>query len=158
MVRAERFDQRDAACQKPRIDQFKAFRAAVVGVRNILAGLKRGVAEKHYVACARRHRAKLGNIGAVHCEDKIEFLEIVRADMAGTLLCNVNTVGSCDCDRAPIRLFALMPAAGTCRINLETIGKTGFSCNTRKDAFGERRAADVAHANKENADAFHEGT
>jgi hypothetical protein len=27
-----------------------------------------------------------------------------------------------------------------------------------ENAFGERRAADIAHANKENADAFHEET
>ncbi len=114
MVGAELVHQCDAAGQKPRIDQFEAFRATKVGVRNIFASLKRGIAEKHYVACARRHRAKLGNIGAVHCKDKIELFEILKADTAGTLPCNVNAVGSCDCDRASIGLFALMPAAGTC--------------------------------------------
>ncbi|AGB72772.1 hypothetical protein RTCIAT899_CH17045 [Rhizobium tropici CIAT 899] len=58
-------------------------------------------------------------------------------------------------NRAAIRAFSLMPAAGAGRINLELAATAGLAHQMPEYAFGEGRAADIARADEKNAVMIH---
>ncbi|KZS55595.1 hypothetical protein AS890_31075 [Rhizobium anhuiense bv. trifolii] len=97
----------------------------------------------------RRH------IVAVHGEDQIEIPEIPRLDAAGALPRYVDAVVFRSGDRTPVGWLAFMPAAGAGGIDGKIAGQTRFGDEIAKNSFRERRTAYIAHANEEDADAFH---
>ncbi len=58
-------------------------------------------------------------------------------------------------NRAAIRAFSLMPAAGTGRIDVEFAATAGFARQMPEYAFGEGRAADIAGADEKNPVTIH---
>ncbi|MDR6901157.1 hypothetical protein J2W52_002781 [Rhizobium miluonense] len=58
-------------------------------------------------------------------------------------------------NRAAIRAFSLMPAAGAGRINLELATTAGLISQTPEYAFSEGRAADIARADEKNPVTIH---
>jgi len=81
--------------------------------------------------------------------------DILYRDLASALSRDVYPVSSGRCDRAPIGMITLMPAARAGRIDLETTSKARLLDKMREDTLGQRRTADIAHANKQDANAFH---
>jgi len=95
------------------------------------------------------------DICAIHREYQVEMAEILRRYPTGALSGDVYPVISGRCDRTPIRMLALVPATGAGRIDFETISKTSRVDKMREDTLGKGRTADIAHANKQDANAFH---
>jgi len=74
----------------------------------------------------------------IHCQDQIEPVEINGFDAACALSGNVDAVAGGRGDRAAIRPFALMPTAGTSRIDFERRAAAGLSRKMPENAFGKR--------------------
>ncbi|GAA3092373.1 hypothetical protein GCM10010520_42930 [Rhizobium viscosum] len=62
---------------------------------------------------------------------------------------------ACGGDRASVGQFSLMPAAETGGTDMERLAKAFLPRDMAEYSLGKRRAADIAHANKEDADTFH---
>jgi len=99
--------------------------------------------------------AQLRDIRPVHGEDQIEIVKILEQYLAGALPGNVDAMCACGGDRASIGRFSLMPAADAGGIDAEGIAKACLIHDMAEYSLGKWRAADIAHANKEDADTFH---
>jgi len=58
-------------------------------------------------------------------------------------------------DRTPVGRLALVPAAGAGRIDRKLASQTRLGDEVTKNSLRERRTAYIAHADEEDADAFH---
>jgi len=90
---------------------------------------------------------------AVHGEDQIETVIVRRLHLARTLLGDVDAVAGSCFHRSRIGPVARMPVAGPGGIHVNLSLKSRIAEALPEDAFGERRAANVAHADKQHRDA-----
>ncbi|OAV54797.1 hypothetical protein A6U98_09560 [Rhizobium sp. WYCCWR10014] len=103
----------------------------------------------------RRALIQRRQVVAVHGDDQIEIPEIPWPDAPGALSRYVDAVAFRGGDRTPVGRLAFMPAAGAGGIDRKTGGQACLGDEMGKNPLGERRTAYIAHANEEDADAFH---
>lgn len=76
-------------------------------------------------------------------------------DAAGALPRYVDAVAFRSGDRTPVGRLAFMPAAGAGGSDRKIAGQACLGNEMAKNSLRERRTAYIAHANEEDADAFH---
>jgi len=103
----------------------------------------------------RRALFERRQVVAVHGEDQIEIRKVLRPDAAGALPRYVDAVAFRGGDRTLVGRLAFMPAAGAGGIDRKIAGQPRLGDEMAKNSLGERRTAYIAHANEEDADAFH---
>jgi hypothetical protein len=99
--------------------------------------------------------AQVLQIVLIHCQDQIESAEIGGFDTPGALIRDIDSVIGRNGNRTPIRTLALMPAAGTGRIDFELCRAARLACQMFEYAFGKGRPADIAGADEKNPVTIH---
>ncbi|MBB4508718.1 hypothetical protein GGE48_004725 [Rhizobium leguminosarum] len=92
---------------------------------------------------------------AVHGENQIEIPKVPRPYSASALSRYVDAVAFRGGDRTPVGRLTFMPAASAGGIDHKTAGQACLGDEMAKNSLRERRTAYIAHANEEDADAFH---
>ncbi|KXO79440.1 hypothetical protein AYJ56_02000 [Brucella anthropi] len=87
------------------------------------------------------------HIVTVHPKDQVKTAEITCDELAAALCGNIKTVTRCNGDGALIRFLAGMVAIGSGRID-QHVADAAFFQHMAHHAFGKRRTADIACANK----------
>nr|OAP94870.1 hypothetical protein A4U53_19910 [Rhizobium leguminosarum] len=103
----------------------------------------------------RRALFERRQVGAVHGEDQIEIPKVPRPYAAGALSRYVDAVAFRGGDRTPVRRLAFMPAASAGGIYRKIAAQACLGDEMAKNSLRKRRTAYIAHANEEDADAFH---
>ena len=92
----------------------------------------------------------------IHGEDKVEIDEVRALYLPGPLVFDIDAVIAGDCDRAPVGRIAGMPGTGPGGIDANVIVKAALTGKDGKNAFGQWRPADIAFADKQDRDGFHD--
>ena len=99
----------------------------------------------------RRDALQDGEVPAVHGEDQIEGLEILRHDLACAQLAEIVAAPPRVLLRAGIGRLAGMIVVGPGRLDAHGSRQARIVHESPHDAIGRRRAADVAGADEQNA-------
>lgn len=127
---------------------FEAVRAAVVGIGNVL---RRFVQKKPQPgASCPAFAFESGEIVAVHGDNGVKAVEILRMHLPCPLGGDVDVVPRRNLDGSRVRRVAYVPGTGSRGIDLEPLAQACFSHDVPKDTFCKRRPADVAKANEED--------
>lgn len=127
---------------------FKAVRAAVVGIGNIL---RRSVQKQSKPGAARSAHAFEGReIVPVHGDDGVEAAEIICPHLPCPLGGNIDLMPRGYLDRAWVRRIADVPGTGSRAIDYETVCQPCLLHDIPENAFRKWRPADVAKANEED--------
>lgn len=91
----------------------------------------------------------------VEGKNKIECREVSLLDLSGVLSGNIDAVFFRNRYGARVWRITRMPSSRPGRIHQQPIHHTLRRCLMYQDTFGQRRAANIAHADKKNGFAFH---
>ena len=93
---------------------------------------------------------KLREVFPVHGEDQVELFEVLRTDLARTVLRNVEPALSAGELGARIRRFSLMVGRRRRAVRVNHVAETRFTNHPTENRLGRRTAANIAGANKQN--------
>jgi len=126
--------------------------AAIIRVGNIGDAAEGMIQiERHFGCRIRRLQAfKRLDVRPVHAQDQVEAVKVPGHDLSRPLPRNVETLLRRNANAAWIGRVAGVPGAEARRVNCQILCDAGIDSEMAKDAFRERRAADVAKADKQN--------
>lgn len=133
----------------------KAFLSAVVGVGYFTSFVPR--AELTEEADPGRMKPggiqgeQVGLVLPVHGKHEVEFSQVRGSDLPGQM----REVEASPCgglSHARVGALAFVPSSGARRVDFDAVTEPAFLHQTTHDAFSGRRAADVAEADKEQAE------
>lgn len=136
-------------------NMIKALGTAIVGVRDIetVAACCKGHEQVNPVTQVGRGEADQGLLmAAIHRDEIVKVREIIAIDPPGPLGRQIDSAMAGRFLRSVVRRIADMPAAGSCRINVEVILQAAALDKMAKDPFGGRRATDIAGADEQDPD------
>src|SRR5262245_30309944 len=139
----------------------EAFGAAEEGIGHVLRprlGSKIEEAAHLVPRAGRRELRELPEIVFVHGEEKVEAGEIAVLHLPRALARNVDTATARRFLRAAVRRLPDMPMAEAGRVDVEEIEHALFLGDAAEDAFGHRRAADIAETDEEKPVSCHAGS
>src|SRR3954451_9335649 len=144
--------------------RLEALRAAVVGVGDVEVGCAgRGRVELAQQPRLRRRlrrgrdRADAMQVLAIHREQQVEVLEVLHAQLARRAV-QLDPAPASGLGGAPVRRVADVPAAGARAVDDDLVLQAGLADERAHHALRGRRAADVAHADEQQARQFNRST